>query len=197
MVTQTRTPEQIERGGQLIDALWALFMPYVEAVCRPKIEAEMAKPMEFSEEAIKNAEEAVKENPEMLPPDVQDELRQFVGMMRDPKPFTPEEIEAAVKEESGNECAQLVRNWLNTFYLLETDDEPNRSVDGKLLDDAMLLPLTGEDAECFERSCAQGLLDLAETRAVLRQVRLALTPGKILPDEAVEYLRIENFTFLP
>ena len=55
-----RTPEEIEQGGRLIDALCVLFRPFVLAACRPKIEAEMAKPLQFDAEAIKNMDENIK-----------------------------------------------------------------------------------------------------------------------------------------
>lgn len=204
------TQKQIERGRELLTALEALFRPFVEAACRPTIEAEMrGPPPTFDEEAIdglteylRNAAAAEGHDPDRA----EAEIAKVRAEMRNPAPFSDDEIEEAVREESATACAQLVRNWINAYFYAEADENGCRMVSGKDIDDAMLPPLSfvlehrlydGQTGDQLFAECCNMQLDAAATRAVLRKVRATLPPGQVMPAEAIELLAQQDVAIVP
>jgi hypothetical protein len=200
---KTRIIAQIERGSELLQSLCLVFYPFVEAAMRPIITPQLSGPL-LSDEEIKNMRDAVNGMKDDIPAELQEQLREMAATID--KPFTAEDVANAIVEESQNECAQLVRNWLNAYFYADDDVNGNRTVPVSRIDDAMLPPLDfvmtrgypdGKTGEQMFAECCNMTLDAEATRAVLRQVKATLPSGKAMPDEAIEFLRLEDVFIVP
>lgn len=205
---KTRTQAQLQKGKVLIEALQTLFRPYVEAACSAKIAAFYGGPppqLDIDDEGIEMLADMTRQaGAEAGAPseEIEAEVEKLKEGIRNPQPFTADEIVKIVAEEVDTECGQLVSNWLNAYFLADDDENGDWKVAAKDIDDAMLPPMNfvlthgfpdGQTAEdLFVECCGQGHLDADASRAVLRQVRASLPPGQLLPAEAVEFLALEG-----
>lgn len=178
-----------KRMGELKDILRDLFHPFVKRLVRSAVEKEMAN----MPEVIKVIKKEIKKEglffPEGLSAEGREAFRQKMEKILDdpnPQPLSREETDNMVEEEAEMTTILLVDIWLNALSL----SSESRVIYLKTIDDAMLPGLNEDVDQAFNQSFAQSFLSAEQAHEVLRQVRASLPPGKILPDQAIDFLTL-------
>jgi len=103
--------------------------------------------------------------------------------------------EQFIADETITASDELVRSWIDNLFLAAGK---NKKLDSSSLDDAMLPQFTPNSRKArrqvkgFESLAASTALSVADNYGILRAVRQSLPAGKVLPNAAVEYLKLEG-----
>ena len=175
-------------------SLEALLSPFVEAVVRPQVEAEIAS-ANIEEAEVEAEEKRIQE----LPDDEfsQEEKNRAINALRllyslAPASFiTPEEKAEEIKEAVDRGDVILGSAWDNVM-LLSADKIANGVINIRIFNKAVMLPpMDPKMSDAFDRSF-RGYLNPQNAYDILRQVKQSLPAGQVLPDEMIERLSENN-----
>ena len=185
-----RTDEETARLEALFRALFGLFYEHCLAYVNRRLKAEPPTRTDWSLVEIANLALSI-------PPKVPfiDGLRVRLGILWELSksliPITSMERRAHAERTADDISGALIGTWLEIlhgFGMMQGD-----GIDGSTLDDAMLP--TGLDDGIIEQMLSLGDIPFDEVKAIFTEVRLNLQAGKVIPDEAVEFLDIMGVKF--
>ncbi len=165
-----------EKSMELFDRLCALFLPYVEEVVRPILEKEFVA-LEFTGEGRSTFELFLKMGG--LPDEVCAQVIDEIERNGPDNVLGP--IDDEVKEYSGNMAGLLVSCWLALLERKKSFNLESLGID--------MLPFDTNIGNVFPDMIADG-----DSEGILRAVWRDLPPGKKLPDDAMELLKLLGAT---
>lgn len=174
-----RTAEQEKAILIKYEILVVFLVPFVRPVVKQKLP--LKEPLE--DEQIKMALHALKEVSEEMPSCgfTEEEIDSFEREMRNPAPYTPEDIEEIVRKHAET----LVAYWLGLLYNCAGK---NKTLELGMLDESMLPPGWSEVRDYTDMILPATFFELSDIQEILKKVANSLPPGEIIPGVAAEIL---------
>ena len=190
-------PSSVTGSQQVLPAKVALlsqlaerFLPYVDAVLRPRAKKGIAALMGLITERSPEIRELLGALEDGSA--VRGRVRAFaacgVGLFPRTLGTLKKKVEWTVTDTVEASAFTLVLGWLDTF---PRAGQATLILDADSLDDAMLPRLDKAREQRFAECCDRISVSVTEARGILRAVRTALPIGYVIPDEAAQLLDAE------